>query len=97
MDRNIQSLFNNLKFFKWFNNSYCLEGLTLLKRKEKSVYRPGDLWPQEDDEIFLRYCHSKRDRCYHMMARDSSCRPFELLKLKLNDVVFKVVNGSHEC
>jgi hypothetical protein len=71
------------KFFKWFNNPYCLEGLKLLKRQEKSVYRPSDLWSQEDDEIFLRYCPSKRDRCYHMMARDSSCRPSELLKQSL--------------
>jgi integrase/recombinase XerD len=28
-----------------------------------------------------------------MMARDSSCRPSELLKLKLKDLVFKMVNG----
>lgn len=34
------------KFFKWFNNPHCLEGLKLLKRKEKSVYRPSDLWSQ---------------------------------------------------
>ena len=29
-----------------------------------------------------------------MVSRDSSCRPHEILKLKIKDVVFKTVNGK---
>jgi len=39
---------------------------------------------------FLKYCPSKRDRCYHAVSRDLSCRPHELLKLRIKDVVFKM-------
>jgi len=48
------------------------------------------LWTQEDDLLFLKYCPSKRDRCYHAISRDSSCRPHELLKIKIKDIVFKM-------
>lgn len=83
------------KFFKWFNNPYCMVGLRQLRRKEKSIYKPSDLWTQEDDMIFLKFCPSKRDRCYHMMARDSSCRPSELLRLKVKDIVFKLAGDNN--
>ena len=62
-----------------------------LKRKEKSIYKPTDLWTQEDDILFFKYCPSKRDRCYHAISRDSSCRPHELLKIRIKDIVFKMV------
>ena len=48
------------------------------------------MWTQEDDILFLRYCPSKRDKCYHAISRDSSCRPHELLKLKIKDIAFKM-------
>jgi hypothetical protein len=47
------------------------------------------LWSKEDDILFLKYCPSKRDRCHHIIARDTSCRPHEILKLKIMDVVLK--------
>jgi integrase/recombinase XerD len=81
------------KFFNWFNNPYCMQDLKRIKRKEKSTYKPSDLWTQEDDLLFLKYCPSKRDKCYHAMSRDSSCRPSEILRLKIKDVVFKQVGG----
>ena len=31
------------RFFKWFNNPYCMEGIKKLKRKEVSIYKPNDL------------------------------------------------------
>ena len=61
-----------------------------MKRKEVSIYKPTDLWTQEDDLLFLKYCPSKRDRCYHVVSRDLSCRPHELLKLRIKDIVFKL-------
>jgi integrase/recombinase XerD len=78
------------KFFKSINNT-SMVGIKRLKRREKSVYKPSDLWTVEDDKLFLKYCPSKRDKCYHMIARDSSCRPHEILKLRIKDIVFKVV------
>jgi integrase/recombinase XerD len=88
------------RFFKWLYHPnlspkerpkpQCVE-IPRLRRKEQSVYKPTDMWTQDDDLLFLKFCSSKRDRCYHAISRDSSCRPHELLKLKIKDVVFKLV------
>ena len=67
-----------------------IENIPQLKRKEKSIYKPTDLWTAEDDSLFLKYCPNPRDRCYHAMSRDSAARPHELLKLRTKDVVFKL-------
>ena len=87
-------------FFKWFYypvtepkerpKPEILLNVKQLKRKETSTYKPTDMWTQDDDLLFLKYCPSKRDRCYHAISRDSSCRPHELLKLKIKDIVFKM-------
>lgn len=83
------------KFFKWLKKSEVMEGIHTQKRKEKSSYSPSDLWTSEENIVFLRYCPSVRIRCYHMMAIDSSCRPHEILKLKIRDIVFKQIDGKH--
>lgn len=90
---------NLLRFFKWLYHPNIepnkrakppvVDNIPQLKRKEQSIYKPSDLWSQEDDLLFLRYCPSKRIRCYHAMSRDSGCRPHELLKLRIKDIVFK--------
>ena len=49
----------------------------------------------EDDLLFLKYCPSKRIKCYHAVARDTSCRPHELLKLRIKDIVFKVAASNN--
>ena len=77
----------------------CIQGIAHLKRKEVSCYKPSDLWSQEDDLLFLKWVTNKRDRCYHTMSRDTSCRPHELLALKIKDIVFKtavVVDNSNK-
>jgi integrase len=89
-----------MRFFKWLYypdieqdkrpKPYVIENIPKLKRKEKSIYKPTDLWTPEDDSLFLKYCPNPRDRCYHAMSRDSGARPHELLKLKIKDVVFKI-------
>jgi hypothetical protein len=95
-----------LRFFKWL---YCpdiepdkrprpssvIENIPKLKRKEKSVYKPSDLWTAEDDLLFLKYCPSKRERCYHAISRDLACRPHKILKLKIKNTAFKTV-GSYQ-
>ena len=48
-----------------------IDNLTQLKRKETSIYKPTDLWTQDDDQLFLKYCPSVRERCYHMISRDT--------------------------
>jgi integrase/recombinase XerD len=90
------------RFFKWLYYSdlppkerikpKVIDNLTQLKRKETSIYKPTDLWTQEDDQLFLKYCPSTRDRCYHTISRDTGCRPHEILGLRIKDVVFKMAN-----
>jgi len=72
----------------------CIIGIPRLKRREISCYTPSDLWTQEDDVLFLKYVTNKRDRAYHVMARDTSGRPHEILNLKIKDVVFKNANDG---
>jgi hypothetical protein len=88
-----------IRFFKWLYyhdiepgerpNPDIVENIPQLKRKELSIYKPTDLWTEEDDVLFLRYCPSKRMKCYHAISRDTSCRPHEILKLRIKDIVFK--------
>src|SRR5919197_4787866 len=89
-----------MRFFKWLYHPNVeqkkrpkppvIENIPQLKRKEKSIYKPTDLWTSEDDALFLKYCPNPLDRCYHAMSRDSAARPHELLKLRIKDVVFKL-------
>ncbi len=95
------------KFFKWIYNRdehdkekwiipECLQRIKPLPRKEKSPYKPSDIWTNEEHSVFLKYCPEKRDRCYHAMANDTSCRPHELLSLKIGDIKFKMSSmGMH--
>ena len=88
-----------LRFFKWLYypdvepdkrpRPNIIENIQQLKRKEKSIYKPTDLWTTEDDLLFLKYCPSKRNKCFHVMAYDTGCRPHELLRLRIKDIVFK--------
>jgi integrase len=67
-----------------------MHGIKTLPRKEKSPYKPSDIWTNEEHAIFLKYCPEKRDKCYHSMANDTSARPHELLCLRIKDIVFKM-------
>jgi integrase/recombinase XerD len=90
----------SIRFFKWLYfpdiqldkrpKPPVIENIPQLKRKERSIYKPTDLWTAQDDSLFLKYCPNPRDRCYHAMSRDSAARPHELLKLRIKDVVFKL-------
>lgn len=93
------------KFFRWLYNSEepdprnritppCMKGIKKLPRQEKSPYKPSSLWDAREHAIFLKYCPSKRDRCYHAMANDMSARPHEILNLKIKDIVFKVTEDG---
>jgi integrase len=88
------------KFFKWLYNPDepdqkkritppCMMGVRKLSRGQSSPYKPSDLWDSREHSILLRYCPSKRDRCYHAMANDMSARPHEILNLKVKDIHFK--------
>ncbi len=90
-----------IRFFRWFYSPdveqtkrlkpSVIGNIPPLKRKEQSIYKPTDLWSVEDDLLFLKYCSNPRDRCYHAISRDLSCRPHEILNLRLKEVVFKTV------
>jgi integrase len=93
-----------LRFFKWFyspnveqdkrSNPSIIENIPPQKRKEMSIYKPSDLWTQNDDLLFLKYCPSKREKCYHAISRDLSGRPSEVLKLKIKDIVYKNIGTT---
>lgn len=93
-----------LRFFRWYYSPNIepskrpkpavMENISKLKRKEKSIYKPSDLWTPEDDLLFLKYCPSKREKCYHAVSRDLSARPHEILNLKIRDISFKNIGSS---
>jgi integrase/recombinase XerD len=82
------------RFFKWYGKPEVTDGIKRYKRKEKSIYKPSDLWTVEDDLLFYKYCPSKKYCCYHAVSRDSSCRPSELLRVKVKDVMFKMAGNK---
>jgi integrase/recombinase XerD len=87
-----------IRFFKWLyspDNSpdtratpAVMQNIPRLRRKEITTIKPSDLWTEEDDALFLKYCDNKRDKAYHTISRDSSCRPSEILGLKIKDLNF---------
>jgi len=89
------------KFFKWLYYPYedyrkrsipiCMQGIRKLPRKEKTSYKPSDIWEAREHVVFLKYCPYKRDRCYHSLARDMSARPHEILNLKFKDIKFNIL------
>lgn len=76
-----------LRFFKWLHcpnhdivhnkspTPAVMQQIPLIKRRETSIYKPTDLWTEEDDALFYKYCPSSRDRCWHAVSRDTGCRP----------------------
>ncbi|MGI8833656.1 MAG: hypothetical protein ACR2IS_13600 [Nitrososphaeraceae archaeon] len=90
-----------MRFFKWLyspdiepdkrSKPSVIEDIPQLRRKERSIYKPANRWTSNDDLLFLKYCPSKRDKCYHAMSRDLSSRPHEILKLKIKDIAFKTI------
>ncbi len=97
-----------LKFFRWLHDQdnpdiknrkypHCMHGIKRLGRKEVSRYKPSDLWTSRECDVFLKYCPSKRDKAYMSMAIDTSCRPSELLSLRIDDIKYKsTTDGSKQ-
>jgi hypothetical protein len=97
------------KFFGWlYSSKYdrsttatttekipsIMDGIKRLRRKEKSSIQAKDLWTYEDDAIFLKHCEDKRLKCYHAMARDTSSRPHELLKIRVGDIMYRMTGTA---
>lgn len=51
------------------------------------TYTAKDMWTDEDDQLFLKYCEDPLIRLYHSMSRDVSNRPHELLKVRIGDII----------
>ena len=59
-----------IRFFKWLyfpdiepskrHKPNVVQNIPGLKMKEKSAYKPSDLWTTEDNNIYLKYCINKR-------------------------------------
>jgi integrase/recombinase XerD len=94
-----------MQFFKWLYypnieqkkrpKPAVVDNIPELKRKETSIYKPTDLWTAQEDLLFVRYVPTKRMKCYHVISRDLSARPHEILKLKIRDAVFKL-EGNYQ-
>src|SRR5919202_925605 len=95
------------QFFKWLHDPDnpdpksrkapgIIAGLKQYRRKEESIYTPDDLWTEEDDLLFLKYVSNVRDRCYHMVSRDTACRPSELLNTRISQLNFKTVANGRQ-
>ena len=94
-----------IRFFKWLYNPNLnpndrpypdvMRNISQLKRLEHTIIKPTDLWTAEDLSLFLRYCPSKRDKAYFTVAMDSSCRPDEILKLRIRDIIFKTSGNAN--
>ena len=95
------------KFFRWLYNPdelnsknretpSCMKGIKKLFKQEKTPYKPSDLWESKEHALFLKYCPSKRDKCYHALANDMSARPSEILNLKIKDIVFKKTDDGKQ-
>jgi integrase/recombinase XerD len=73
-----------------------MQNIPQIKRREITTYKPTDLWTEEDDMLFYKYCPSPRDRCWHAISRDTGCRPHELLKLKVRDIVAQQYENGYQ-
>lgn len=96
-----------LKFFRWLYNPnepdstkrttpLCMAGVKRLVKREKTSYKPSDIWDERDVSIFLKYCPNKRDRCYYSMAFDMSARPHEILSLRIKDIKFCITDNKKQ-
>lgn len=96
-----------LKFFKWLYNQdqtdnrerktpACMSGIKRLIKREKSSYKPSDIWDERDMAVFLKYCPNKRDRCYFALGFDMSARPHEILSLRIKDIKFCVTEWNKQ-
>jgi integrase len=56
--------------------------------KPETPYETGDLWLEEDNKIFLKYCPQNypKIKCYHAIAAFTGARPHEILNLKMGDI-----------
>ena len=64
----------------------CMKGIKQLPRKEKTPYKPSDLWESREHAIFLKYCPNIRDRCYHSLANNMSARP------SVTEAIFEMID-----
>jgi integrase len=62
---------------------------TVKKKGPRSNVKATDLWTWEEDALFVKYVEDPRIACYHMMARDTSARPSEMLAIKIEDIKIK--------
>jgi hypothetical protein len=61
-----------IRFFRWLYHPDIypsknrpippvIQNIPQIKRKEVSIYKPTDLWTEEDDALFLKYCPNPRE------------------------------------
>ena len=66
-----------------------IQNVNKIRRKENSNYEEFELWKDPDcNRAFLQYVPSARDRAFHAMMLDTSCRSKELMNAKIKDLHF---------
>ena len=94
-----QNLVHLNRFFKWLHypliepkqrpKAEQMQNIAKLRRKEESHYEDHELWLDTDcHRIFLKYCPVVRDREFHAMMLDTSCRSKELMTARIEDIKF---------
>jgi integrase len=93
------------KFFKWLHEPQLpqekrdlppfMANIRRLRRKEKAIYAPDELWTADNVEVFVKYCPKTaagvRDSAIIAMQVEdmAGVRPVELWNLKVCDIKFK--------
>jgi hypothetical protein len=88
-----------LRFFKWLHcpnrndvsprnrpTPDVMLNIPQIKHCEISIYKPTDLWTEEDDMLFYKYCPSLRDRLLGELISKSDALDFKDIKWPLLEV-----------
>jgi integrase/recombinase XerD len=88
------------RFFRWLFHPLLvpserptpvpITNVRKLKRRETEIYKDSDLWLDPDcNRMFFKHVKSFRDKAFHALMLDTSCRPKELMNAKIKDLEFK--------
>jgi integrase len=67
------------------------------RKGSKSPIESKDIWDDKDVAVFLRHCtENPRLRFYHALAYETSARPGELLRLRIEDIADNIQPAADE-
>jgi integrase len=95
-----------LRFFRWLYapnienkkrpTPDVMYNIPKIRRPEEKPRKGTDIWTEEDELLFCKYCPSKREKALLRVARDTGFRASDLVKIKIKDLVMQqMADGSH--